>query len=503
MSGDPGAAPDAEDGPEGDSEDAPPEDGTTLGSGLDPEYPFKGLEGLGADLEDTFAELDERVEGRGGGEGEQDGPGEEPAAGRPDGISALFGGPGGFNVVRLGSFDQSGAFSGFGGIEQLGEMFEQIARMFQNEEAWRDGVIRQAREVGKGIARGDSPEPDVDQADRVAFEQLARVAEMRVAAATGLEPAKGRVLGVEVVNREQWAQRTIEDYRRLFNALAESITAGAGAGEAEEGSPMAAVLAVFGRVMGPAIAGLTAGTMVGRLARRALAGYLLPVPRPESTPLILVIPNIDSFSEQWSLPRDCLRMQVCLHEVVYHAVFGVEHVRARIGDLLQRHAAAFDSTPRHLEDMFDHIDLGLGPEKALAEMQAIMSDPDSLLDAVRSPEQEALQPELTALVAAVTGYADHVTDSIGATLIGPYEQLREALQRHRSEMNASDRLSERILGLELCQAQYDRGAAFVEGVLERVGEAGLQRLFKDPANLPTPAEVDAPGLWLARIDLPR
>lgn len=510
MSGDLEVAPDSEDG-EGDSEDASSEDGTTLESGLTPDDPFKGLEGLGADLEDTFAELDERVAGedggREGGEGEGD-PDEEPEAGRPDGIGALFGGTGGFNVVGLGSFDQFGAFSGFGDIEQLGEVFEQIARMFQNEDAWRDGVIRQAREIAKSIARGDRsepdrPEPDVEQADRAACEQLARVAEMRVTAVTGLEPAKGRVLRVEVMNREQWAQRTIEDYQRLFHALAESITSGTGAGDAEEGSPIAAVLAVFGRIMGPNIAGLTAGTMVGRLARRALGGYLLPVPRPESTPLILVVPNIDGFSEQWSLSRDYLRLQACLHETVYHAVFGVEHVRARIGDLLLRHAAAFNSTPRHLEGMFDHIDLSLGPEKALAEIQATMSDPDSLLDAVRSPEQEALQPELTALVAAVTGYADHVTDSIGSTLIGPYGQLREALHRHRSETNASDRLSERMLGLELGQAQYDRGAAFVAGVLERAGEEGLHRLFKDPANLPTPAEVDAPGLWLARIDLPR
>ena len=37
---------------------------------------------------------------------------------------------------------------------------------------------------------------------------------------------------------------------------------------------------------------------------------------------------------------------------------------------------------------------------------------------------------------------------------------------------------------------------------ERTGAEGLRRLFDDPAHLPTPNEVDAPGLWLARIDLP-
>jgi uncharacterized protein (DUF2342 family) len=41
----------------------------------------------------------------------------------------------------------------------------------------------------------------------------------------------------------------------------------------------------------------------------------------------------------------------------------------------------------------------------------------------------------------------------------------------------------------------------VAGVLERAGTEGLRRLWTDEAHLPTPPEVDAPGLWLARIDL--
>jgi uncharacterized protein (DUF2342 family) len=52
------------------------------------------------------------------------------------------------------------------------------------------------------------------------------------------------------------------------------------------------------------------------------------------------------------------------------------------------------------------------------------------------------------------------------------------------------------------RAQVDRGAAFVRGVVERAGEDGLSRLVLDVRALPTPAEVDAPGLWLERIDLP-
>jgi uncharacterized protein (DUF2342 family) len=93
-------------------------------------------------------------------------------------------------------------------------------------------------------------------------------------------------------------------------------------------------------------------------------------------------------------------------------------------------------------------------------------------------------------------------DSIGTGLLQNYSMLTEALRRRRVEADPSDRFVERLFGLELTQAQYDRGEAFVEGVVERAGEAGLSRLWESESTLPTPAEVDAPGLWLARIDLP-
>ena len=39
------------------------------------------------------------------------------------------------------------------------------------------------------------------------------------------------------------------------------------------------------------------------------------------------------------------------------------------------------------------------------------------------------------------------------------------------------------------------------GVLEREGDDALRRLWEGDEQLPTQAEVDAPGLWLARISL--
>jgi uncharacterized protein (DUF2342 family) len=92
-------------------------------------------------------------------------------------------------------------------------------------------------------------------------------------------------------------------------------------------------------------------------------------------------------------------------------------------------------------------------------------------------------------------------DTVGHGLIGSYPMLTEALRRRRVTADPSDRFVERLFGLGLTQEQYERGSAFVNGVVDRAGAAGLERLWLSARELPTPAEVDAPGLWLARIDL--
>jgi uncharacterized protein (DUF2342 family) len=88
---------------------------------------------------------------------------------------------------------------------------------------------------------------------------------------------------------------------------------------------------------------------------------------------------------------------------------------------------------------------------------------------------------------------------VGGSLIGSYGMITEALHRRRVEAAAHDRFVDHLLGLELGARQYERGEAFVRGVVERDGDIG--RLFERAEHLPTPNEVDAPGLWLARIDL--
>jgi putative hydrolase len=174
-------------------------------------------------------------------------------------------------------------------------------------------------------------------------------------------------------------------------------------------------------------------------------------------------------------------------------------VRARLNELLLGYAESFETDPNALEHKLGDLDpTSLDPSKGMEEL---FGDPEVLLGAIRSPRQLELLPHLDALVMSITGYVDHLMDRVGEGLVGSYGMVTEAMRRRRVEASSSDRFVERLFGLELTQDRYERGEAFVEGIVERAGEDGLARLWSSADVLPTPAEIDAPGLWLARIDL--
>ncbi|HEX6419960.1 MAG TPA: zinc-dependent metalloprotease [Acidimicrobiales bacterium] len=367
-----------------------------------------------------------------------------------------------------------------------------------------------ARNLALAVATDGKAEPNVDPLERMTLEQLARVAELHVANVTGLSTSvTGRGLTVLPVNRSMWVQRTLDDYRPLLERLVTSLGATAGPGDAEDElgpgagpeDQFAAMLGPMIQAMQPMMVAMTAGSMVGHLARRAFGQYDLPIPRTPRDELLVLVPNLDEFGHGWSLPADDLRLWICVHEIAHHAVLGVPHVRARLESLIGDYTSKFSNDPRALEEQLGDLDLTGGPE-SLAGLQRALGEPGALLGAIQSDEQRALLPRLEALVAVVVGVVDHVMDQVGAKLIGSYGMLTEALRRRRVETGEADRFVERLLGLELTQAVYDRGAAFVEGVVERAGPEGLARLWEGEALLPSPPEVDAPGLWLARIDLP-
>ncbi len=385
----------------------------------------------------------------------------------------------------------------FGGGGPLDDLLRNLARLLttQGSVNWEIG-----RQLAHWTATEGQPEANPDPLARVRLEELLRVADLHVSDATGLQTSTaGGLLTAKPVTRSEWAMRTIDAWRPLLERLATSLGQPAEAPEADElgSDPMSKLLGNLPQAMAPLLFGMQAGSMVGHLATRAMGQYDLPIPRPPSDELLFVSIAIDEFANDWSLPADDVRLWVCLHEVTHHAVLARPHVRARLDELMSAYAGSFEPSSTLLEERLSSFD-----PSDLASLQETFSNPEVLLGEMESPAQRQLMIPLQALLSAVVGYVDHVMDSVGRRIIGSYGPLTEALHRRRLEDAEGTRFVARLLGVELSAAAYERGDSFVRGVVERAGEPGLARLWQSERELPTTAELDAPGLWLARIDLP-
>ncbi len=409
--------------------------------------------------------------------------------------------------------------SGAGG--PFGDLMRDLARLFSSPGPVNWDV---AGQFAQWAASGGDPEPNVDPLARVRMEELLHVAELHVGEASGFPGSS--LLSLVCVTPTEWAARTLEAWKplleRLASAAARSMTSpgqgmagippgdlggllGAfggllGPGDAESpepgADPMSAMLGNLPRLLGPVLFGMQSGSMVGELGRRALGQYDLPMPRPPGSELLVVPPAIDGFAAEWSLPADDVRLWVCLREVAHHTVLGRSHVRERVEKLVGDYVDAFSPEAGFLEERLS----GLDPSD-FGSLQAALGDPASLLAEMRNDTQRRLQVPLNSLLSVVTGWVDHVMERAGRRLIDSYGPLTEALHRRRLEDHSGARAVAQMFGVELDMASVERGQRFVSGVVERAGEDALGRLWRSPADLPTPPEVDAPGLWLARIEL--
>jgi putative hydrolase len=357
-----------------------------------------------------------------------------------------------------------------------------------------------ARQFAALAATGGAAEGNIDPTVRIKLAELAQIAQMHVRDLTGFDGPSPEVLPV---TSGTWAQRTLEAYRPLFTELATSLGQPVAPSADDEielnADPMMAMMANLSKMMAPSMMGMAVGSMVGRMATQAFGQHDLPIPRQDSS--LTVLPgNIDRFADEWSISSDEMRMWVLAQELTGHALFSITSLREDFASLVRRHVGAFRPDPEAIAEKLSSLDSDEGDP--MQAMQQVLSDPAVLLGAVQSAEQRELQPSLDAAAAAVIGYVDYMVDGVSVRVIGGDAlRIAEAVRRRRVDHNADDLYTERLLGLRLTHHQVQRGKNFVAGVVDRVGEARLSALLARPKALPTAAEIDAPGLWVARLEL--
>jgi putative hydrolase len=370
-------------------------------------------------------------------------------------------------------------------------LFKDLAGMFQQAGNLNFDI---ARQTGLWVATGGKSESNVDPVQRIRYEELFTIAALHVGEATGLV-IESAAAAVQIATRAEWAASALDAYKPILERLAEAVSnANASPGADDEADEVAGFLGGLGKMMSPVLIGMQAGVMVGQLAQRGLGPYDLPLPRPSGASVQILPANIDAFAQEWNLPIDDLRLWVLVEELAYHVILSAPPVRDRVSQLVSEYVGGFNVDGAEIEDHLGELD----PADA-SSLERIFGNPEVLLGAIQTDAQRATLSRLTAAMAAILGAVDHVMDVVGPRITGQPQLLNEALRRRRMGKDEDQRFAERMLGLSLGADTRERGGEFVAGVVERDPDA-IAMLWTKQNGLPTPAEINAPGLWLARLE---
>ena len=101
-------------------------------------------------------------------------------------------------------------------------------------------------------------------------------------------------------------------------------------------------------------------------------------------------------------------------------------------------------------------------------------------------------------MALLEGYADDMMDRVGPDVVPTVASIRARFDARRNRGGWTKAVNS-ALGMDLKLAQYRDGARFCRAVIDRVGVDGLNVVYDEPANLPSPAEIAHPATWLRRV----
>jgi putative hydrolase len=344
-------------------------------------------------------------------------------------------------------------------------------------------------------------EPPADPEASRALDDVVRAVQLMVSEATGISGAL--TVPARSVDRATWSSVTLTGLEPVLAALAAALGRTDSDPDSNPAQPAAAAFSpdmLFAMMM-PLLLGGWAGSMIGLLSHRALGQFDLPLPLDGAPNLLFITRNVDAFAQEWSLPLDELSYALALREVVHGAQRAVPWVRERLLRCASAYVGAYEVQADAMESQLGGFDPS---DPSSMEAIANLTDPDVLLGAMRSDRQKPLLAELQRFVSVLEGYTDVVVESIGERMVPSHGRLDEALRRHRLERGDATGFVDRLLGLELDRGHYEAGAAFCHGVVERSEGSldQLNRIWSDESMVPTESELVAPGLWLARIDLP-
>ncbi len=358
-------------------------------------------------------------------------------------------------------------------------MFNDIFSLLgqQGPDAW----FTTATQLALNIARGTDGDPNPLPIERQRLEELAPLVGRHVDALLGVSLDAS----VTAVNRSALTTAALAQWRPLMEPLVAGSTQGLEVDTTD--NPMIAQMAA---TLGPLFAGFQMGSVAGHFSERAWSLAALPLPRLDHERL-LVVNNLKSFAESWSLESDEVYVFALAQEFLASLVLTQpgtgDALRALLIDAVREATSAQGDLLQRLQGM-------VNPE----DLNELMNNPESLLDAIEMPDETDATRAINAAASVLLAFFDAAAREITESILGPRPTLVEAHRRHRRSDARGEDAAAALFGISTQGAHHDAAAAFVETLQAQYTLRVFDALLRVD-GLPSVHELDHPADWYERV----
>jgi hypothetical protein len=362
----------------------------------------------------------------------------------------------------------------FGGM--FGDIFSMLGQ--QGPDAW----YTTATQLALNIARGADDDPNPLPIERQRLEELAPLVARHVDSLLGVS----RDAEVVAVNRSALTLAALEQWRPLMEPMVASTSTIGDSLDLGENAMMAQMAAT----LGPLFAGFQMGSVAGHFSERAWSLAALPLPRLDMRRL-LVVNNLASFAEAWSLERDEVYVFALAQEFLASLVL----TQPGTGDALR--ALLIDSVRESTKaqgDLLTKLQSMISPD----DIAGIMENPESLLEGIEMPDETDATRAINAAASVLLAFFDAAAHEITEAILGPRPTLVEAYARHRRSDARGEDAAAALFGISTQGEHHDQAAAFVAAIKDAHSLRVFDALLRVD-GLPSADELLSPDAWFERV----
>ena len=358
----------------------------------------------------------------------------------------------------------------------FGDLFHLLGQ--QGPNAWFDT----ATQLALTIARGEDGDPNPRPVERQRLEELAPLVARHVDALFGVAGGDG----VTAVNRTALTLAALAQWRPLIEPLVAAPAPPTEGLDLADNPMMAQMMAS----LGPLFTGFQMGSVAGHFSERAWSLAVLALPR-ETPEHLLVVNNLATFAEAWSLERDEVYVFALAQEFVASTVLTQpgtgDALRALLLDGVREAAAAQGDILGRLQSMIDPGDAA-----------SWLNDPAALLDGIELPAETPATRALNAATSVLLAVFDAAAHEVTTTILGPRPALVEAYRRHRRSDARGEDAAAALFGIATQGAHHELAEEFVRSLGASHTLSVFDALLRVD-GLPSADELEHPDAWYQRV----